>query len=127
MNTFADTDTDSRWQACVMATVGIALLASPWLMEYTQQPISRNAMATGSAITVFALLAIVVPALWEDAVLLMLGCWTVASPWILGFEDQRGASLICVAAGGIVLISALWAMKNEDRIGASAGENMTER
>jgi len=132
MNTIADPETDSRWQACVMATVGIALLASPWLMEYPQ-PVSSNAVATGSAITVFALLAIVTPALWEEAVLLMMGCWSVASPWILGFVDQRGAALICVVAGGIVLISALWSMKNEDRPGAggrsatNAREDLPER
>jgi len=130
MNTFAEPDVDSRWQACVMATAGIALLVSPGLMEYSQQTISRNSVATGSAITVFALLAIVAPALWEEAVLLMLGCWSVASPWILGFEDQRGAALICVVAGGVVLLSALWAMKNGDRLttGArSAGKDVTER
>jgi uncharacterized membrane protein len=130
MNTFAEPDVDSRWQACVMATAGIALLVSTGLMEYSQQTISRNSVATGSAITVFAVLAIVAPALWEEAVLLMLGCWSVASPWILGFEDQRGAALICVVAGGIVLLSALWAMKNEDRLAAgarSAGKDLTER
>jgi len=130
MNTLAEPDVDSRWQACVMMTVGIALLVSPWLMDYSQQPISRNSVATGSAITVFALLAIVAPALWEEAVLLMLGCWSVASPWILGFDDQRGAALICVVAGGGVLISALWAMKNGDQVAAgarSAGKDLTER
>jgi len=129
MNMFAEPDVDSRWQACVMATAGIALLVSPWLTDYPQHLISRNSVATGSAISVFAALAIVAPALWEEAVLLMLGCWSVASPWILGFEDQRGAALICVVVGGVVLISALWAMKNEDRLAArasSAGKDLTE-
>ncbi|WP_231502165.1 SPW repeat protein [Herbaspirillum sp. RV1423] len=112
---FAEIDADTRWQDCMMVTVGIALVASPFLMEYPQQYISQNAFATGLVIAIFALFSLFTPGLWEEAVLLMLGCWSVASPWLLGFSDNRSAALIVVAAGGIVLISALWAMKDEDR------------
>ena len=130
MNMLADVDTETRWQDCMMVTAGIAYFASPFLMAYSQKPIMHNALLTGLAITAFALLAIFSPSLWEEAVLLMLGCWSVASPWVLEFDDNSGAAITSVVAGGVVLLSALWAMKEEDsrRTGlAKSGQDRRKR
>ncbi len=123
MNMFTNADTKTRWQDCLMVAVGITFSASPFVTEYSQKVVSHNAFWTGLAIAVFALLAFFSPALWEEAVLLMLGCWSVASPWILRFEESRSAAIVSVVAGGVVLLSALWAMKEEDTLRSRLRKN----
>lgn len=127
MNISTNVDMETRWQDYLMVTVGIAFSASPFVIEYSQKVVSYNAFWTGLAIAVFALLAIFSPALWEEAVSLMLGCWSVASPWILRFEEDRSAAIVSVAAGGAVLLSALWAMKEEDALRSRLRENRAGR
>ncbi|WP_197034953.1 SPW repeat protein [Herbaspirillum sp. RV1423] len=115
MNMLMETDEAARWQDCLTVAIGISLVVSPFVMQYPGQAISQNAFLVGAAIAAVSIVAILMPGLWEEALLLMLGCWLAASPWILDFTKDRDAALLAVIAGGAVLLCALWSMKNEDR------------
>jgi hypothetical protein len=58
-----------------------------------------------------ALFAMFKPAVWGDAVGVVLGTWLIASPWILGFGSVSAAAANTVIIGLLVISYALWAMR----------------
>jgi hypothetical protein len=44
---------------------------------------------------------------WQDWVNVVLGVWLVASPWVLGFADQRTAAVAAWAIGAAVVVFAV--------------------
>ena len=47
---------------------------------------------------------------WQDSVTLVLGVWTVASPWLLGFQTDATAMGNAVVIGGLIAAIGLIAV-----------------
>jgi len=107
----------NQWKVLVTLIAGIWLVASPWALGHAEET-SRmfyNVVIAGLATIVFAIADIYLtkersepPVVKAVVGLLVVGLWTVASPWILGFNAQRDMMVSTVAAGVVVAVVSLW-------------------
>ncbi|MGR9221296.1 SPW repeat protein [Rhizobium leguminosarum] len=90
----------------VNIVTGLGLLVSPWLLSFaTETHAVWNASLIGAAIAVIAAAALYASYEREEWVNLVLGIWTVAAPWVLGFVGEA-AMWVHVVAGLIVAVLA---------------------
>jgi hypothetical protein len=82
------------------------LLATPWLFALTNSTGKIDLWASGAAIAVISLAALVAFAKWEEWTNLLLGLWLIASPWLLGFAHTRAMHL-SIGIGCLVAFMAL--------------------
>jgi uncharacterized membrane protein HdeD (DUF308 family) len=54
-----------------------------------------------------------VPRIWEEGINIVLGLWTLISPWILGFFAYRNVTANAVIVGILVMAFAFWAMLHD--------------
>jgi hypothetical protein len=96
----------SNAKLCDVANLilGTVLLSSPWLYAFPAGHASRNAIVTGVVIVVLSLAALAAFAIWEEWVNLIVGLWTIVSPWVLGFSGT--AKNVHVTIGIIVAVLA---------------------
>ena len=82
------------------------LLASPWLFTLTNRAGTIDLRASGAAVAVISIAAIVAYASWEEWANVLVGLWLIGSPWILGFAHTR-AMHFSIGLGAIVTFMAL--------------------
>jgi len=82
------------------------LLATPWLFALTNSTGKMDLWASGAAIAVISLAALVAFAKWKEWANLLLGLWLIASPWLLGFAHTR-AMHFSIGIGCLVAFMAL--------------------
>lgn len=86
------------------------LFLSPWLFAFTRGFVRMDAWIAGALLIAVSLAAITAFAEWEEWVILALGLWLLASPWILGFTHTT-AMHISIGVGCVVTFLAaleLW-------------------
>ena len=72
--------------------------------------------------------AIVAFSIWEEWINLLIGCWLIASPWLLGFTQTR-AMHFAIAAGAVVAFMALlelWLEYEKTHLGPAAAQDAGE-
>jgi len=86
------------------------LFISPWVLGFAGETFAaRTAWVTAVVIAVASVLALFVKsATWPDAAGLLLGIWTVAAPWILGFAKVTFTTWAFLAVGILLAIVAVW-------------------
>ncbi len=92
--------------------LGAILFFSPWLFKFDAGMVSTNAYIAGLAMAILAVAALAAFAVWEEWLNLIVGLWTLVSPWVLGFQGTT-AMTVCVIIGAAVAILAaieLWVM-----------------
>jgi hypothetical protein len=90
--------------------LGAILFFSPWMFGFDAGRASENAHIAGIVIAVLAIAALAAFATWEEWLNLIVGLWTLVSPWVLGFQGTK-AMTVCVIIGIAVAILAaieLW-------------------
>jgi hypothetical protein len=90
--------------------LGGILFLSPWIFGFDAGRPSENAHIAGIVIAVLAIAALAAFAVWEEWLNLIVGLWTLVSPWVLGFQGTK-AMTVCVIIGIAVAILAaieLW-------------------
>jgi peptidoglycan/LPS O-acetylase OafA/YrhL len=96
----------------INAVLAVFLLFSPWLVGYRDVQIATwNAGVCGLVIGLLAALAITRLQEWEEWSNALLGLWTAAAPWILGFAGTMTALWTHVLVGLAVVVLAaveLW-------------------
>jgi len=96
------------------------LFLSPWLFAYTRGFVRMDAWIAGALLFAVALAAVVAFAEWEEWLILAVGLWLLASPWILGFTHTT-AMHISIGVGCVVTFLAaleLWLIHyGESRVG----------
>jgi hypothetical protein len=86
--------------------LGAILFFSPWVFGFDSGRASQNAHIAGIVIAVLAVAALAAFAIWEEWLNLVVGLWTLVSPWLLGFEGIASAMRVHVAIGAAVAILA---------------------
>jgi len=90
--------------------LGIWLVASAWIFLYDGSSAGAwNSVAVGALVFVIGLtrvLSLVGPLLARVNVI--LGLWTIASPWVFGYEAAAPAMWNSVVVGIVVTLLALW-------------------
>ena len=101
---------------------GVLLLVSPWLFAYTSEQARVDVWASGAAIVVMSIAAMIVFSVWEEWLNLFLGIWVMVSPWVLGFLHTK-AMHVCIGLGAMVAFVAaleLWLVNYEPRYGSDS-------
>ena len=95
-------------KSCDVANLilGAFLFLSPWIFGFDAGTASKNAMIAGIVIAVVAIAALWAFAVWEEWLNLIVGLWTLVSPWVLGFNGTTKAMAVSVVVGILVAILA---------------------
>src|SRR4051812_30268895 len=104
--------TNARYCDVANLVLVAALLVSPWMFGFAAGPASENAIVAGIAIAVLAIAALAAFAVWEEWLNLIVGLWTLASPWILGFQGTTAMTVHVLIGAAVALLAAieLWIM-----------------
>jgi hypothetical protein len=92
--------------------LGAILFFSPWIFGFEAGRASENAIIAGIVIAALAIAALTAFAVWEEWLNLIVGLWTLVSPWVLHFQGTQ-AMTVHVVIGAVVAILAaleLWIM-----------------
>jgi hypothetical protein len=93
--------------------LGAFLFCSPWILGFGGSRAAENANIAGVIIAVLAIAALAAFAVWEEWLNLIVGLWTLVSPWVLGFQGTTKATAVCVIVGILVAVLAaveIWMM-----------------
>lgn len=103
------------WKTMILGSqlvLGLVLLLTPWLVGFTAEAVAAwSAWITGGVIALVAAAALAGHAYAGSWANLVLGVWSFAAPWILGFAALAGALWSHVAIGVLVALAAateLW-------------------
>ena len=89
--------------------IGLALFASPWILNFTDLPgPSRNAWISGAAVAVIAVCALLAIKEWEEWQDIAIGTWVMISPLVLDFTQILPAMYVHLFFGELLIISAGW-------------------
>ena len=93
--------------------LGSFLFLSPWIFGFGGTAAAWNANIAGIVVAALAIAAFAAFAVWEEWLNLIVGLWTLVSPWLLGFHAEAKAMTVCVIVGIVVAVLAaieLWIM-----------------
>jgi hypothetical protein len=93
-----------RWQDWVNAVLGVALIASPWILGFAQARgvAAWGAWILGGLIVIVALASQLIPAAWGEAFMLLFGICSIVSPWVLGYSAESRPTSSAVILGVLV-------------------------
>jgi SPW repeat-containing protein len=87
--------------------LAVFLLISPWLFARANGTAAVDLRASGAAIAILSLAALVAFASWEEWVNLLLGLWLIVSPWLLGFAHTRAMHFSIAVGAAVTFLAAL--------------------
>ena len=92
--------------------LGAILFFSPWIFGFGAGSASANAYVAGLAIAILAIPALAAFAVWEEWLNLVVGFWTLVSPWVLGFQGTTAMTVHVVIGAAVAILAAieLWIM-----------------
>jgi hypothetical protein len=95
--------------------LGAFLFASPWIFGFTGGGVSENANIAGIIIAILAIAALAAFAVWEEWLNLIVGLWTLVSPWILGFQGTTAMTVHVIVGAAVAVLAAieLWLMSHD--------------
>lgn len=104
--------TNAKWCDVANLILGAILLFSPSMFGYGAGMASQNAYIAGVVIAGLAIAALAAFAVWEEWLNLIVGLWTLVSPWVLGFQGTTAMTVhvIIGAAVAILAVIKLWMM-----------------
>ncbi|MGX9426428.1 MULTISPECIES: SPW repeat protein [Bradyrhizobium] len=102
----------------------IFLLAAPWMFVRVNPTAAIDLRASGAAIAILSLAAIIAFSAWEEWVNLLVGGWLIVSPWLLGFAHTRAMHFSIVAGAVVMFMSLLelWLEYEKTHLGPGASE-----
>jgi hypothetical protein len=93
--------------------LGAILFFSPWIFGFDAGTASQNANIAGIVIAILAVAALAAFAVWEEWLNLVVGLWTLVSPWILGFQGGTAMKVHVVIGAAVAILAAveLWLLQ----------------
>jgi hypothetical protein len=98
--------TNARYCDVANLILGAFLFVSPWIFGFGGTRAAENANIAGVIIAVLAIAALAAFAVWEEWLNLIVGLWTLISPWVVGFHDTTKAMTVTVVVGILVAVLA---------------------
>ena len=87
--------------------LAMVLLISPWLFARANGIAAMDLRASGAAIAILSVAAMVAFSNWEEWANLLLGIWLIVSPWVLGFAHTRGMHFSIGVGAAVTFLAAL--------------------
>jgi hypothetical protein len=102
-----------RTASTITVLLGIWLIASPWVFDYSGKYPVLNSVFVGALIAMLAAIRLV--SLREsagvNAISLLLGFWTIVSPWATGYVANKAALANNLMVGVLVTALAIWSAR----------------
>src|SRR5437868_4485779 len=110
MKDFIKDWTNARLCDVANLILGAFLFFSPWIFGYAGSTAAENANIVGIVIAVLAIAALAAFAIWEEWLNLIVGLWTLVSPWVLGFQGTTAMTVHVVIGIAVAILAAveLW-------------------
>jgi SPW repeat-containing protein len=99
--------TNAKWCDVANLVLGAILVASPWLFGFAAGTVSQNATISGLVIAILAIAALAAFAVWEEWLNLVVGLWTLVSPWVLGFQGTTAMTVHVVIGAAVAVLAAI--------------------
>lgn len=104
-----------NWQDATCLVLGLWLIVSPWVLGFSaMQWAVWNAVVLGIIVVLMALAELIEFHDWEEWTDMVIGCWLIISPWLLGFASEAGGSPLAssnfLIVGLLVLVMAGWSL-----------------
>ena len=92
--------------------LGAVLFFSPRMFGFDAGMASVNAYIAGIVIAGLAIAALAAFAVREEWLNLIVGLWTLVSPWVLGFQGTTAMTVHVVIGAAVAILAALelWIM-----------------
>ncbi|MGA9091384.1 MAG: SPW repeat protein [Bradyrhizobium sp.] len=87
--------------------LAIFLCLSPWLFSRANGTAAIDLRASGAAIALLSLAAMLAFATWEEWTNLLLGIWLIVSPWVLGFAHTRAMHFSIGVGAAVAFLAAI--------------------
>jgi membrane-bound ClpP family serine protease len=98
--------TQVRWMSGLDIVLGVWILISPWVLNFSTSASKVNSTIFGAAIIIFGLIREAAPRLnWSSWINFLVGIWLVVSPFILQLNGAA-AYLNLIIVGAIVTINS---------------------
>jgi SPW repeat len=103
----------ARTASGINVALGIWLIASPWVFDYSGRAPVLNSVLVGALIATSAAtrLASLHESAAVNAVCLLLGFWTIVSPWVSGYVANKAALANNLMVGVLVTALAIWSAR----------------
>jgi hypothetical protein len=101
----------TRSASGINVLLGCWLIASPWIFGYTPDASAFwNSICAGAIVALLAAGRFSSPrsSVGSSWLNLLLGLWTIASPWIYGYAANGAAMWDCIAVGIVIAVLASW-------------------
>jgi hypothetical protein len=99
--------TNARLCDAANLILGMLLFFSPWVFGFDAGKASGNANIAGIIIAVLAIAALAEFAVWEEWLNLLVGLWTLVSPWLLGFQGTRAMIVHVIIGAAVAVLAAI--------------------
>ena len=105
---------NSIWQDWVNLILGVWLLASPWIMDYSSAGfVAGDARLLGVAVIIISVIGLLSPDVWEEWMNLLLAALILISPITVGFTHQNVAVLNNVIISILIGAAAVWGLSRQ--------------
>lgn len=114
-----------RWQDQVNAMLGLWLIVSPWVLDYTGTRMLTmgmpnaavwTALIIGVAAVVLSFMDIYAHKAWEMALDAVVGLALMLAPWVLGFSSQSVPATNDLLVGFVLTAIAIWSLQSEPEV-----------
>ena len=103
----------ARTASGINILLGLWLIASPWVFDYSGRSAVLNSVFVGALIAMLA--ALRRASLQYSAVVsginVLLGFWTIVSPWATGYVPSKPALANNIMVGVFVMALAIWSVR----------------
>jgi hypothetical protein len=99
--------TNARLCDAANLILGTALFTSAWMFGTDTAKAAENATLAGIAIAVLAVVALAAFAIWEEWLNLVIGLWTLVSPWVLGFHGTSAMTVHVIIGAAVAFLAAV--------------------
>jgi len=103
----------ARAASGINVVLGIWLMASPWVFDYSGRLPVLNSVFVGALIVMLA--AIRLASLHDttgvNGISLLLGFWTIVSPWAIGYVANKAALANNLMVGVLATALAIWSAR----------------
>lgn len=104
-----------QWEDWVGIALGAWMLASPWVLGYSDVTAAvMNALVLGTILVLEEFMEVGVHEDSEEWFDMIAGAWLVVSPVVLGFQSSLAASANAIAVGVLTMLFAGWALASLD-------------
>nr|WP_067296041.1 SPW repeat protein [Marinobacterium profundum] len=103
----------AHWRDWLMLLFGVWLVISPFALGYgatDAMMVLWNPVIVGVAVVVFAIAVLRKTQVWEEWVLLALGAWLMAAPFLLGYATMPAAMWNSIIVGLLVGADSVWSL-----------------